>query len=164
MTADDGTGREHVDDRRARARKAVGRSLGVKLLIYLLIFVVLFAVVVAELLQLGSSGVLPALAGLLGGLLVGLVASRMFRIRWDEVSGTVASALDAVGVAILVGYVLFSLNRGRIAEIWFDGPVVGVVSLAALAGAMGGQLLGTRAGVVRALRASGLFGRPADDR
>lgn len=57
----------------------------------------------------------------------------MFRIRWDEVSGTVASALDAVGVAILVGYVLFSLNRGRIAEIWFDGPIVGVVSLAALA-------------------------------
>ena len=50
MTADDATGGEHVDDRRARARKAVGRSLGIKLLIYLLVFVVLFVVVAVEVL------------------------------------------------------------------------------------------------------------------
>jgi ABC-type transport system involved in cytochrome c biogenesis permease subunit len=150
------------EDRRERARKAVARPLGVRLAIYLLIAVVLTAVVAVDVVVLGPRSVLPAVAGLVAGLAVGLLASRMFAVRWDEVSGSVVAKLDALGAVVLVGYLLFALNRSRLADAVFDGSLAGVASLAALDGVMSGQLLGTRRGVVRALRSSGLFGPVPD--
>lgn len=42
---------------------------------------------------------------------------------------------------------MFSLFRGDLLDLWFDGPVLAVARLAALAGAMAGQVLGTSRGV-----------------
>lgn len=130
-------------------RARVDRPIRIRVRIYALIFVVLAVIVVVEAVGLGVRSVLPVLACLAGGLLVGGVASRMFRISWDAVSGRVIGRLDVVGGVVLVGYVLFSVFRTRLVGLWLEGDVAGVAGLAALAGVMAGQVLGTRRGVRR---------------
>lgn len=138
-----------LGDRRDDARDRVDRSIQLRVTLYTVIFLVMLVLVVIDIVRIGAQAVGPALVGLLVGLVVGGVASRMFRLSWDAVSGRVIGRLDLVGIVILVGYVLFSVFRTRVVELWFDGPVVGVTSLAVLAGVMAGQAFATRRGVIR---------------
>ena len=133
-------------------RQHIDRSIRIRVRIYSLIFLVVGVIVVAETVGQGLRAVLPVLACMAVGLVVGVAASRMFHLSWDAVSKRVIGRLDVVGGVILVLYVLFSVFRTRIIGFWFDGPVVGVAGLAALAGVMAGQVIGTGHGVRRVYR------------
>jgi hypothetical protein len=135
--------------RRDRARRRVDRPIRIRVTLYAVIFLGLAVVVVVDAVRIGGGSVLPVAVCLVAGLAVGAVASRMFRLSWDAVSGRVVGRLDAVGVVVLVLYVAFSIFRGRLVGLWFDAPVVGVAGLAVLAGVMAGQVLATRRGVIR---------------
>lgn len=141
-----------MECRRDQARQRVDRSIRIRVTLYAVIFLVLIVivvVVVVDAVRIGGRSVLPVMICLVAGLVVGGVASRMFRLSWDAVSGRVVGRLDAVGGVILVLYLAFSIFRGRLVGLWFSAPVVGVASLAVLAGVMAGQVLVTRRGVIR---------------
>lgn len=140
------------EDRQRRGTASVDRAIRVRVRVYALIFLVMAVVVVVDTVVVGRRAILPVLACLAGGVAVGAVASRMFALSWDSVSGTVVGRLDAVGVVILVAYLAFTLLRGRLLGLWFDGPVLGVAGLAALTGVVFGQVVGTGRGVRRVLR------------
>lgn len=129
--------------------RPIDRSLRLRLRIYLLILVVTVALVVGDAVAIGGRSVVPVLVGAAVGTALGLVASRIYALSWDEASGTVIGRLDAIGIVILLGYVAFVVLRSRILDLWFAAPVVGVAGLATLAGLMAGQVVGTGRGVQR---------------
>lgn len=137
---------------RKRAAARVDRSIRLRVRIYTLIFLVMVVIVVVDGIAAGSASVLPVLACLVGGFVIGQVASRMFSLGWDKVSEKVVGRLDILGVVILLGYIALSIFRTKLLGLWLDGAVLGVASLAALAGIMAGQVLGTSRGVVRVFR------------
>lgn len=120
--------------------------------LYSLIFLVMVVLVVVDSVRIGSRSLLPVLACLVGGVVVGVIASRMFSLSWDHVSKKVIGKLDVVGLVVLVLYVAVSIFRSRLLGLWFDGPVLSVAGLAVLAGIMAGQVVGTSRGVVRVFR------------
>ena len=154
--------RSHDPAERARLTALVARSIRIRVAIYVAIFVVTTVVVVVESVGVGSASLLPVLACMVGGLLAGVLASRMFAINWDTVSGRVIGRVDALGVVILVGYAVLQILRGSLVDLWWDGPVVAPAALAALAGAMAGQAIGTRRGVIRILAIIAGRDDPAD--
>lgn len=131
------------------------RALRLRVRIYVAIFVIAVVMVVADVVIIGTPSLGPALVGASLGAVVGLVASRMHLLSWDEVSGTVVGRLDALGASILVAYVFFVVFRGALLGSWFPAPVVGVAGLAALAGLMAGQAVGTRRGIRRVIAIAG---------
>lgn len=82
--------------------------------------------------------------GLLLGLVVGLLASRSQRLTWDEQARRVIGVTDALGGSVLLLYLVFALNRDRLVSLWVPADLVALVSVAALAGAMAGQMIGFR--------------------
>jgi hypothetical protein len=143
--------RSHDPAQRARLTGLVAQSIRIRVAIYVAIFVVTTVIVVVESVGVGPASVVPVLACAAGGLLAGVLASRMFAMTWDNVSGRVIGRVDALGVVILVGYAAFQLLRSTVVDLWWDGPVLAPAGLAALAAAMAGQAIGTRKGVVRVL-------------
>jgi hypothetical protein len=143
---------ESARERRAQVRQRIDRTIRFRVAIYSIIFLVMTALVVVDVVRIGATAVLPVLLCLLGGIVVGLGVSRMFRLGWDEVSERVVGRIDVVGVIILVCYIAFSIFRSRLVGLWVAAPVVGVASLAVLAGVMAGQAVGTRQGVIRVFR------------
>jgi hypothetical protein len=136
-------------ERRAHAALHIARPIRLRVRIYFLIFLVMAGIVVVDGIRIGGASVLPVLASLVGGVVVGIIASRMFSLSWDHVSGKVVGKLDAVGAVILLAYLAFSIFKTKLLGVWFDGPVLGVAGLAALAGVMAGQVFGTGRGVKR---------------
>lgn len=137
---------------RRRASAWVHRSIRLRVRIYTAIFLVMAVLVTVDSIRIGTGALLPVLACVLGGVVVGGFASRMFSLGWDHVSEKVVGKLDVVGVVILVCYVLVSIFRSRFLGLWLDGPVLSVAGLAALAGIMAGQVMGTSRGVVKVFK------------
>ncbi|MCZ9881971.1 hypothetical protein [Arthrobacter sp. B2a2-09] len=133
--------------RKAGARRHVGRKIRLRLRIYALVFSVLLVIVVVELFMAPQTAVLPAAVSLAGGIVVGLVASRMFRLQWDSAAKNVVGKLDVLGVVILVAYIAFSIFRTRLVGLWVPADIVGVCSLAVVDGLMLGQVAGTVGGL-----------------
>lgn len=143
--------------RKALARKHLDRKIRFRLRLYALIFVVLLVVVAVELALIGAWAILPALACLAGGIVAGRIASRMFRLEWDAAAKNVVGKVDVVGGVILLAYIAFTVFRGRIVGMWVPASIAGTCSLAVLAGAMFGQVIGTVGGIkdlVERLRAT----------
>lgn len=140
---------ESGPSRRDRVRRRVDRPIRIRVTLYAVIFLVLAVIVVVDAVRIGGRSALPVVIFLVVGLVVGAIASRMFRLSWDADSGRVVGRIDTVGVVVLVLYLAFSIFRGRLVGLWFEAPVVGVASLAVLAGVMAGQVLTTRRGVIR---------------
>lgn len=84
-----------------------------RLRIYVVIFVVSCVVIVVHLVRLGSAVAVPVAAGLLGGVVVGVGASRMSRLSWDETQAKVIGNIDALGAVILVAYLLLTSSAAR---------------------------------------------------
>lgn len=141
------------ESRRARsAAVPVDRSIRLRVRIYALIFLVTSLIVLARTVLLGWDAVVPVVACLAVGLLVGVVASRMYAMSWDEGSGTVVGRIDVIGAVVLFGYILVSVFRSQLVGTWLPSTVAAVAGLAVLAGIMAGQAVGTGGGVLRILR------------
>lgn len=137
---------------REGARQRIDRKIRLRVVVYLLIFLAMDVIVVVDGILIGSRSLVPVLTCAVGGVIVGVIASRMYSLSWDAVSTKVIGRLDTIGAVILVGYVLLAIFRSRLLDLWLDAPVLGVAGLAAVAGLMAGQVLGTRRGVRRVLR------------
>ncbi|OFI36831.1 hypothetical protein BIU82_12250 [Arthrobacter sp. SW1] len=133
--------------RKALARKHLDRKIRIRLRLYALLFMVLLGVVAVELVVVGAWAILPVLACLAGGIVAGRIASRMFRLEWDSAARNVVGKVDVIGGVILLAYIAFTVFRGRIVGMWVPASIAGMCSLAVLAGAMFGQVLGTVGGI-----------------
>jgi hypothetical protein len=140
-------------DRRAAARPFIAVSIRVKARIFVLVFLVALTLAVVDAVRLGGYTWLFVVTGLPVGAVVGVVASRMTHLRWDGFARKVVGKIDALGAVILVLYLVFSVFRSRIVDIWVQGPVGGATSIAVLAGVMAGQVIGIRYGLGRLYQA-----------
>jgi hypothetical protein len=131
--------------------RPVSRAIVVQVVVVAAIALVVLVLAAAGLVQ-GTLGLGRAAGGLLAGAVVGVVASRIKRMRWDEPSRTVVSSIDWVGGVILVCFVIAQLGRGWVLGHWADGAALTTLGLCVTAGTLAGQVLGTRAGVRAVLR------------
>ena len=106
----------------------------------------------------GALGPGWAVGGLLGGLVVGLVASRSKRMVWDERTGTVVARTDWIGSVILLCFIAAQVARGWLLGHWAEGVALTTLGLCVTAGTLIGQVLGTRSRV-RAARPEDGAGR-----
>jgi len=100
--------------------------------------------------------ILLAVSGLLIGVAVGIVVSRMRRLSWDEQARKVIAQIDWIGAGILVLYIVFTLTRNWLFGHWVQGAMLGVFTLAITAGSMLGRVFGIRYGIRKTLAAWGL--------
>lgn len=152
--------RTQRSDQIEAAHQYVDRSIRTQLLILTVIDLVMLGILAVDIAG-GTLGLAAGVAGLLGGVALGVVASRIRRIEWDETASHVVAKLDAIGAIILVGYLGAMLARDWVLGHWAEGPALAALGLSVTAGTLAGRVLGTRRGVHKVLEALGL--RPPAD-
>jgi TRAP-type mannitol/chloroaromatic compound transport system permease large subunit len=155
-----GAGDTSLKNRLATTRQHVDRRILSQVRILTIIALAMLGILVVDVAQ-GTLGVAWAAAGLLAGAALGVIASRIRRLEWDDQTSQVIARLDAIGAVILVGYIAAMLARDWVLGHWVEGPALAALGLSVTAGALAGQVLGTRRGVRKVLEALGLRA-PAD--
>ncbi|MGC5032983.1 hypothetical protein [Micromonospora sp. DT229] len=157
MGGADGERPDHARHRQM-VRRHVDRRVIWRARIYAVVFVVTLVVTIVDAAVAGNWTWLRALVGFVAGVVVGVVASRMLRLRWDGFEKRVVGKIDAIGVVVLLCYVTFSILRVRIVGMWVPASQVAATSMGVLSGVMLGQILGIRRGM--RLLASRLLAQP----
>lgn len=97
--------------------------------------------------------------GLAMGMVIGIIASRMYHISWSHDAKKIVSKLDIYGIGILVFYIAFEIFREKIVGYFTHDFQVGTVGFAVLAGIMFGRVLGTRGKIIEILKEQKVFGK-----
>ena len=122
-----------------------------RLRIYTLVMIFMLLVISGEVFS-GTFSVAWALGGILIGLGVGTLATRMYRLSWDEDTSHVISRIDWIGGIILICYLTFVFTRTYYLSYWVQGtPLMGII-FSITAGTMLGRVLGTRRGINKVLK------------
>jgi hypothetical protein len=96
--------------------------------------------------------------GLIAGIGIGIISSRMFHISWNKDAEKVISRLDIYGIIILILYIAFELSREKVVGYFTHDVEVGTVGFAVLAGIMLGRVMGTRGKIIQVLKKQKIFG------
>ncbi len=136
-------------------RHLIDRKLVTRLRLFSMIALVMLGVILVDIVRHEISFLLAG-SGLLIGVVVGIIVSRMGRLSWDEGAGKVISQIDWVGAVILVLYIGFTLTRNWLFGHWVQGAMLGVFTLAITAGSMIGRVFGMRYGIRKTLEAWGM--------
>lgn len=138
----------------AETRRAIQphlhKNLRIRMGIYLAVAILVGGFVIYNAYKDDISGIYPA-AGVAIGLLIGFIASRIHKVRWDETASKAIAKVDTFGAIILVLYILFEIFRRKIVGQFVDEANVTVTSFSILAGLMYGRVLGIRGSVKRLL-------------
>jgi hypothetical protein len=138
-----------------KIKKHVDSKIIFRARMYGLIFLIMIGFLMYDLIV-GVLALHLLIAGFALGIVIGMFASRMFQLTWDHDSQKIIARFDAVGIAILVLYILFSFFRNNLITTVIHGPAVGAVGLAIISGSFLGQLIGMRNGVKGILKAEGI--------
>lgn len=149
-------------ERRELVRRHIDRSIVLKVRIYSVIALVALLIMIVEIFMSSAAAWWGCLIGLAGGVGIGMLASRMQKLSWNAFESKVVAAFDAVGVVVLIGYIVFAVFRTRIVAAWFPADIVAPVGMAVLAGLMIGQILGIGNGLRRLARTAGGRSDPDD--
>jgi len=133
------------------------KRLRFRLRLYLLISLILIGILVFNVLK-GTLRVDYGLLGLVAGVGIGIISSRMFHISWNKNAKRVVSQLDTLGIGILILYFLFEILRGTIVGFFTHDIQVATTGFAVLAGIMYGRLLGTRGRIIQILEEQEILG------
>ena len=134
----------------AQMRPHVHRNLRIRLGAYLTVSILVGGFVIYNAFMTPISGVFP-FVGVLIGLGLGFLASRIHKISWDEVAAKVISRIDTFGGIVLVLYILFEVFRSKIVGRFVDASSVTITSFSILAGIMYGRVLGIRGNIQKIL-------------
>jgi len=128
-----------------------------RLRIYTVVMLVMLLVIIFEVLQ-GAFTVAWAGGGILIGLGIGALVSRMYRLNWDEDTSQVISRIDWIGAVILVCYLTFVFTRTYYLSYWIQGtPLMGLI-FSLTAGTMLGRVLSTEHGIKKILKTWDILG------
>jgi hypothetical protein len=150
------TYRQHRQNRKDFADKYIHPKLRRSLRLYVIISLIVLGFVVASTVRAKANGFI-VLLGLIVGILVGVVFSRIYKISWDETAEKAINKTDIYGGILLILYIAFDLLREHAVKLFTHGPAVGATSLALLAGALFGRVLGTGSSIVRVVKAEKVF-------
>jgi heme/copper-type cytochrome/quinol oxidase subunit 4 len=148
------TKRDELKSEYTERREHIDRRLLLRLRAYFILMLIEFAIIVYEVL-LGSVALTSALFFGAVGLIIGIIMTRRFHLSWDEKTNTVAGSTDAIGVIILVCYLIFVFSKPDILGLYEQGHQLLVALLALSAGTQLGRIIGTRRGVIKLQRAVG---------
>jgi hypothetical protein len=132
----------------------IDRKLLFRAIMFFAMFMVMTAFVIYDIVQNPQSLAL-AMMGYCGGIVIGLIVSRMFKIFWHEEQSKVMSKFDEVGIVILAGYIIFALGRNFFLGYFFAGQILIIFSFSILAGIMFGRFAGLRSGIIKTLKKNG---------
>jgi peptidoglycan/LPS O-acetylase OafA/YrhL len=149
--------------RRETVNRALPRRLRMQLRIFLLVFAVSFALTIERVVAWHVAPIW-ALAGLAAGILIGGVLARGKPLTWDNAERQVAVGSTAIGTALALLYLIFTLQKTEILDRWIDNvQVAGIVGIAITSGVMCGRFLATLRAVRGLLSAEDLeLATPAD--
>jgi len=119
--------------------------------LFLILFVGVIVIVVVQVVRAGAAGLVGAPIGVVVGYLLGLVASRMLLLSWNNEAHKVVGRMDLAGAIVLVLYVMLDVNRTRLLAQFAAGDLLTAISYAVLAGLFLGQLMGTVKGIGRVI-------------
>lgn len=123
-----------------------------RLRIYMIVLLVMLIIIVFEIFQ-GTFSIPLVIVGILTGMMLGIIVSRMYRLSWDEENNNVIDSMDWIGAVILVFYLIFIFTRASLLENWVQGAPLMAIILSLTAGTMLTRVLITRRGVAKILRA-----------
>lgn len=129
-------------------RHYVSKRLKRRIAMYFLISLFILGIVIYHIIVDKVNFIYPITA-IFVGMLIGIIASRMFKISWDHGAQEVIYTFDVVGILFLIAYIIFALYRDRIIEHFVKGPSVVAVSFAVVAGLMYGRVLGISRQIVQ---------------
>jgi hypothetical protein len=132
---------KHLDSRLVR-----------RIRIYTLIAIIMLIFVSFEVF-IGNVDAILVISGILIGLLIGIVATRIYRLSWDEETSTVIANMDWIGAAILIFYLIFIFTRAKYLGYWVQGTTLLTIILTLTAGTMMGRVLGTKHDIKKILKA-----------
>jgi hypothetical protein len=119
--------------------------------IYSIVMVIMLLVIIFEVFR-GAFTVAWAGGGILIGLGIGTLISRMYSLNWDEDTSQVISRIDWIGAVILVCYLIFIFTRTYYLSYWIQGaPLMGLI-FSLTAGTMLGRVLSTEHGIKKILK------------
>ncbi|EKF86525.1 hypothetical protein [Methanobacterium formicicum] len=125
--------------------------------IYTVVMLVMLLVIIFEVLQ-GAYTIAWAAGGILIGLGIGTLVSRMYRLNWDEDTNQVIGRIDWIGGVILVCYLVFVFTRTHYLSYWIQGtPLLGLI-FSLTAGTMLGRVLSTEHGIKKILKTWDILG------
>jgi hypothetical protein len=133
----------------------IDKKLRSRLRLYVLLSLAMISIVVFNWLQHKLSLELSVLC-MGGGLIIGIISSRMFHISWSHDAKQVVSQFDLIGGIVLGGYILFELSREWVFAHYLT-PIAFAATFAFVAGTMIGRVLGTRGKIIQILKEQGVF-------
>ena len=132
---------------KTHASKRLRLNLRILFVVYIvLLLVTLYQIVISQAIF------WQVLLSIIIGLLAGLVSARMYKITWNKHEAEVVGRIDVYGIAVLLLFVLFELNRNTIAATYVHGPSLGSIGFVMLTSALFGRILGTSRKILRVLR------------
>ncbi len=145
------------------SRKEVKQFVHKKILFRLrrlaVFFVVVFGILLYNIFQNNINPII-AVGGFVLGYIIGISLKRMHTLSWDAETNKAITRMDKVGIAILVGYLLFSLFRHWIFSHWFHGQALTIVTLAIASGGILGRLYSFRKRIRNLLKQEGFLHPP----
>ncbi|AUB56271.1 MULTISPECIES: hypothetical protein [Methanobacterium] len=137
--------------------KYLDQRLIKRLRIYTIVMVVMLLVIIYEVIT-GTFSISWALGGVLIGLGIGTLVSRVYRLSWDDETSNVIGQMDWIGAIILICYLVFVFTRTHYLSYWLQGPPLMGLVFSLTAGTMMGRVMSTERGVKRILRTWNILG------
>jgi hypothetical protein len=128
---------------RKRDTTLVSKAIVVQVMVLAVLAIVVLVLVALDLVD-GTLGLGWAAGGLVAGVAVGVVASRIRRMKWDERTGRVIARIDWIGAVILGGFLAGNLAREWVLGHWVEGAELTTLGMCVTAGTLTGQVIGTR--------------------
>ncbi len=132
-------------------QKYLDRRLFTRLRLLTILSLIMLVIIAFEVLE-NKFNIPLALSGILLGLVVGIIASRMYHLSWDEETSKVIGRIDWIGAIILLLYIIFMIARILLLGYLVQGAPLFTTTLSITAGAMMGRIVGTRHGIHKILK------------
>jgi hypothetical protein len=133
----------------------IRHHIHVRILMQLTLFItasiVLFGIVIYNVIQ-DNLNPVWLIAGIVLGILIGLIAGRMFAMRWHEDTRKVILGMDKMSILLLVLYIAFRFGTEQLFGKFIHGEELTVFTFSSLAGVMIGRLFSMVKGLSRVLK------------
>ncbi|HOI41282.1 MAG TPA: hypothetical protein PL168_11165 [Methanobacterium sp.] len=118
---------------------------------YLVFILIMVAVIIYEVFT-GVFMVSWAIGGILIGFGVGILASRMYHLSWDDETNLVIGHIDKIGAVILICYLIFIFTRTYFLQQWVQGAPLTALILSLTTGSLLGNMMSTGRGIRKILK------------